>query len=464
MRLDCKEEFKNDLEELVRAFFGKETTEDTGSGILIDYCPKNGRIYAETAYPERAIAKQMTETIKSAEKLGLKRQTKRMLKKLLYETLSEITGRSLPYGSLTGVRPTKLAYELAETNDETGVKNILIDYYGVSSQKAELICEVIKNQKGVYKKNTGLYDIYINIPFCLTRCAYCSFVTTDITKTRRYIEPYVDCLLREIDLMYDISGGECNAVYIGGGTPTAIDNASLEKILRSASRFKRREFTVEAGRPDTINETNLALIKAYGADRVSVNPQSFNQRTLDAIGRNHTVRDIYDAYALAQKKGFVINTDIIAMLPGEDEADFLKTVRSCTELAPNNITVHNLALKRGSRLTLENFKNTAPASGMTDGAYPLLKESGYSPYYMYRQKYMSGNLENCGYTIAGYPCVYNIDNMEETHGILAAGSGAISKRIIADRIDRQADIKDVKGYIESIDALLLKKREFFESK
>jgi oxygen-independent coproporphyrinogen-3 oxidase len=482
---------------------------------------------------------ERTEHINNGGALIKKRRIKRMLKRLLYDVLSEITGRTLPYGSLTGVRPTKLAYELTEnelneteisenvnqkngftecqntlsettisenginknqiinetnginkntitnvtaisentiTNGISGkasspspinyasVQKTLVGYFRVSPQKAALITEVLKNQEGIYQKTPALSDVYINIPFCLSRCSYCTFVTAATSQTKKFIEPYVSRLLDEIALIGELSGGKCNALYVGGGTPTALGNADLEKILRALSRFSYREFTVEAGRPDTITEDNLALIKDFGANRISVNPQSFNEKTLLSIGRNHGVKEIYTAFDAARRRGFAINTDLIAALPGETPADFLKSVRAALSLEPENITIHNLALKRGSSLTLGNFTHDGndQSSKMTDGAYGLLTENGYSPYYMYRQKYMSGNLENCGYTKPGFACVYNVDIMEETHGILAAGSGAISKRIENGKIDRQANVKDIKGYIERFNELADKKREFFK--
>ncbi|MDR1939990.1 MAG: coproporphyrinogen dehydrogenase HemZ [Clostridiales bacterium] len=477
MKIICRPEFKNDLEELLRAFSQKSADEDTACGILIDYTVNNttGEISASANYLSRQYA--ATERAASLWQIPLKRQIKRMLKKLLYGLLSDVTGISLPYGSLTGVRPTKLAYELFETEGNYGAAaDGLAGYYGVSPEKARLIVEILQNQRGVYRRDTELADVYINIPFCRTRCSYCSFVTTDISRTRKLVEPYTDCLLRELDAVFELTGGRCRALYIGGGTPTAIDDASLERVLRSASRFSFGEFTVEAGRPDTITDGNLALIKDFGANRISINPQTFNQKTLDIIGRGHTVADIYSAYERAAKFGFVINADLIAMLPGETAADFLESVSSCVRLNPDNITVHNLALKRGSRLKLESLEpnenaasaasliteTASAASLMTDGAYKILKAAGYSPYYMYRQKYMSGNLENCGYTKPGRACVYNIDVMEETHCIAAVGAGSISKLVSGEKIERQADVKDIGGYIERIDELIDKKQNFFK--
>ncbi|MDR1906028.1 MAG: coproporphyrinogen dehydrogenase HemZ [Clostridiales bacterium] len=471
MRLICDEEFKNDLEELLRAFLiaesGSGVFEDTENGILIDFAKKEdgGRedAFLEAYAEYRETRKSAVETIFDKSHLALKRQKKRMLKRLLYDMLSELQKKTLPYGSLTGVRPTKLAYEYFETKGSDATKAILTEYYRVSDSKSALILEILKNQKGIYDKTPKLFDIYINIPFCPTRCSYCSFVTSDIKRAKKFLEPYIKCLIEEIDLIFELSGGRCNALYIGGGTPTAIDNDGLERILRAVSRFKFNEFTVEAGRPDSINDGNLSLIKESGAGRVSVNPQSFNQKTLDIIGRSHTAKDIYTAFERARRFGFDINTDIIAMLPDESVEDFLYTVERCVELSPENITAHNLSLKRGSRLKLGNFNmgDAETADEMTERAYETLKRGGYAPYYMYRQKYMSGNLENCGYTKPGRACAYNIDIMEETHSILSAGAGAISKRVVKDKIDRLANIKDVAGYIERHEETLKKKRDFF---
>ncbi|MDR3294185.1 MAG: coproporphyrinogen dehydrogenase HemZ [Clostridiales bacterium] len=467
------EEFSNDLLELVRAF-GEG---DTDGNIVIGYGIENGVITAQATLlgTEHTARENLSP---DGDALERKRRVKSMLKRLLYELLKDVTGRRLPYGSLTGVRPTKLAYELTERykkeaaavfaekkilNDpkstaesasfsdekkgiEARVFHTLTDYYSATPAKANLVLEILKNQEGLYKSAPDLYDVYIHIPFCPTRCAYCSFVSTDMTKTKKMIEPYAERLLQEIDLIYTLSGGECNALYIGGGTPTALDEKTLMRILEKAAKFKKNEFTVEAGRPDTIDENKLRLIKEYGVNRISINPQSVHEKTLNAIGRKHTAMQFYTAFESAKKYGFSINADVIAMLPDESLSDFLTTVKICADLAPDNITVHNLALKRGSCLTLSDYRSSgaSDANRMTDGAYALLKAYGYAPYYMSRQKYMSGNLENCGYTKPNAACLYNVDIMEETHSILAAGAGAISKRVAGDRIDRQANINDVK--------------------
>ncbi|MDR2046402.1 MAG: coproporphyrinogen dehydrogenase HemZ [Clostridiales bacterium] len=558
MLLVCREEFANELRELIRAF------ENAGASEKLDDCRaeidcvyENGELTARVEYyraykDEKPSGKteyngvningglaektecgnvqksgeaaeteyeKTTLILREAACVGaieVKRKTKRMLKRIFYDALSKLTGENLPYGSLTGIRPTKLAYEILENgggyeyaereisekpsyeilkkNQDGGgykyAERVLAEYFRVSEIKARLITEIIKNQAGIYEKNPTLYDVYVNIPFCPSRCSYCTFLTADIKRAAGLIEPYTEYLLRELDLAFEISGGACNALYIGGGTPTAVDCKTLEKILKKAAKFSFREFTVEAGRPDTVTAENLALIKDYGAARISVNPQSFNERTLGIIGRSHGEKHIYDAFALAERFGFSINADIIAMLPGESVDDFLYTVNRAAALGPQNITVHNLALKRGSGLVSSNFKHGAAADAggdncggfagrvggtartvstvqtqaelMTDGAYSLLKDAGYSPYYMYRQKYMSGNLENCGYAKPGFACAYNIDVMEETHCVMAVGAGAISKRVTSGgKIDRQANIKDVKGYMQCFSELYAKKRRFF---
>lgn len=391
------------------------------------------------------------------------RYVKRFVKRQLYRVLHELTGQALPYGSLTGIRPTKLYYDLvAEGKDPV---DTLLHYFDVSENKVKLIKAIVQAQQGIYRTQTDQFDHFANIPVCPTRCAYCSFIAEVYSRVRKQMDEYSRCLARDIQGFFDLNVPR-RAIYVGGGTPTCIPTEQLRTILQ-AFRAQGEEFTVEAGRPETITPEIVAVLQEAGVNRVSVNPQSFKQETLQRIGRAHTVQDIYRAYDLVRDR-FDVNMDLIAMLPAETMDDFAHSIRCALDLRPANITVHSLSIKRGSVLMLDgygNAQNNELANQMSDYAFATLTAAGYVPYYMYRQKNTQGRLENVGYTLPGHACVYNVDIMEETHSIHASGAGAISKKVIANqnRIERLAQIKEVKGYIERIDASIDKKQAFFDT-
>lgn len=391
--------------------------------------------------------------------LEKKRLLKRHSKRELYFYLSDYLDIRLPYGSLTGIRPTKLYYDLlAEGKDAPAV----FEYFGVRPDKIETVRRIIETQNKIYKKDTDKYDIFVNIPFCPSRCAYCSFISEVITRVKGRLGEYAECLIRDIGAV-DISSESRRSIYIGGGTPTALPYSLLDRILKAVGSAD--EFTVEAGRPDTLGDDIIAVLKANGVTRVSVNPQTFKESTLPLIGRAHTVKDTYEAYTKVEKAGFSINMDLIAALPNETLEDFADSLNRAIALQPDNITVHSLSVKRGSALFLAGYNNNdgTTADAMSAYAYSALTAAGYSPYYMYRQKNTAGRLENIGYTKPGKACIYNIDIMEETHSVYASGAGAISKRLYGNgRIERLSEAKDVTGYIERIDELIEKKRAFFE--
>ncbi len=396
----------------------------------------------------------------SGDSLEIKRLIKRYSKRELYFYLSGYLNIKLPYGSLTGIRPTKLYYDLtAEGLDADS----MLGYFGVSEGKAQIIREIIEAQRGIYKTEQEKYDYFVNIPFCPSRCAYCSFISEIISRVKNRLEEYVGCLIRDIGAV-DMPRELRRAIYIGGGTPTSLPHGMLDSLLKAVRRIDE-EFTVEAGRPDTLTEDTVAVLKNNGVTRVSVNPQTFKQSTLARIGRAHSVDDIYRAYTLVDRAGFSVNMDLITMLPDETVEDFADSVDRAVQLAPDNITIHSLSVKRGALLNLEGYHNNADsdkAAAMSDYAYNALKTAGYVPYYMYRQKNTAGRLENIGYTKKGKACVYNIDIMEETHAVYASGAGAISKRLFGgERIERLAEVKDISGYIERIDELIERKKIFF---
>ncbi|MGI6701590.1 MAG: coproporphyrinogen dehydrogenase HemZ [Christensenellales bacterium] len=444
--------FDNELEEIFRAFnipsdgfaYNIELLQDKANIILI-----YGDIYNTSV-----------DLLSNLPELIINRRIKRAAKNLLYIILSLISGIKLPYGSLTGVRPTKLYYELMKECENPA--EILINEFYVSEPKARLIERVISSQKCIYNTEKDKVDLFINIPVCASRCAYCSFLCSVLNKTP--IDEYVIKLREDIDRAIKLCdfGKKVRAVYIGGGTPTSLSLAQLHAVLAPVSGLDC-EITVEAGRPDSINAEKLKLLKDYNVTRISVNPQTLKDSTLELIGRQHTVKEFYDAFYEASKYEFDINADIIAMLPGETLEDFINTVKGVIALRPDNITVHTLSLKRGSVLKLADFdnRNRDLAASMIDYSHSALDDAGYDPYYMYRQKYMSGNLENTGYSRPDKQCVYNIDMMEETHSIIACGAGAISKRISGDRIDRAANAKDIGVYIERFEEIMAKREKLF---
>ena len=400
------------------------------------------------------------------DELHFKRLERRFAKLRLYEILSEKYGEKMPWGALTGIRPTKLAYtEREEGNDYVA----LFRKMGVREENIRLVADTIAAQEGIYEKKDGNTDLFVSIPFCPTKCAYCSFITAPIDKTKHFIAPYLDALEKEIAAAGD-SVGNLRSVYIGGGTPFALDTPDLERVLRALqpliSRFNEKaEYTVEAGRPDVFTEEKLALLQRYGVNRICINPQTFSNETLVKIGRKHTVEDFYKAYSMAEKYGFSVNIDLIAGLEGETVETFAQGVKKAVETGADNITVHCLSLKSGAKLKEEiSYIENDSISQMVALSRTILSEAGYKPYYMYRQKYQAGNNENVGWTKKGKACVYNVDVMEETADNLAVGANAVSKRVFNEKglITRFASQKDLKTYIERVDEIIEKKRKFFE--
>ncbi len=463
------EDVKNELAEVVDLFYASSSDKENLKVSLnltheFDEClicvdvVSNGKSYHNE---KKEIVKQ------SGSVLETKRLLKRYSKLCLYETLATANKVEKPWGALTGVRPTKLAYDLIEQ----GIKPQQIAYtlqkkFYVSEQKANLISEIISNQKSNVK-NDKFVDIYVNIPFCTTRCSYCSFLSGEIGKCGKMVEPYIENLIKEIKAVKQIIQEKCyvvKSVYMGGGTPTSLSASQLDRILSELSFPLVNEFTVEAGRPDTITKEKLDVLKNHNVTRISINPQTFNDKILKSIGRNHSAQDIIECYKLALPYNFQINMDFIAGLPGESFASFKRSIETALTLNPHNITVHTLSIKNGSAIKNENEQvSSLNVEKMVNYAYSKLTEAGFSPYYMYRQKHMLSNLENVGYARDNAVCVFNIDSMEEICSIIAVGAGAISKRVFLseNRLERQANVKDIIGYNARVDEMILKKKEFF---
>ncbi|MBR2448710.1 MAG: coproporphyrinogen dehydrogenase HemZ [Clostridia bacterium] len=390
-----------------------------------------------------------------------KRLLKRYAKLSLYKGLSKFFGIELPWGALTGIRPTKLAYQQAEKGED--FTEFFTDVMKVSAEKTALVKSILDTQKGIYEKNDLNTDFFVFVPFCPSRCKYCSFISADIKSAEKHVDAYVDTLVDEINHAKQFVKN-LRSIYIGGGTPVSLSDERLEKILCAMDKINTGvEYTVEAGRPDRITESNLKLLKAHGVTRICINPQTFSDKTLTALGRKHTAQDVIDKYLMAKDK-FDVNMDLIAGLDGESFEDFKKSIDKAIELSPENITVHTLCIKRGSYLAeTEKRLSGEEVAKMVDYAAAALKEAGYSPYYLYRQKYMAGNLENVGYTKPGKACVYNIDVMEEIAQNVSCGANAISKRVFfgGERIERAASPKDVATYINKIEEIKRKKEKLF---
>ncbi|MDE6275300.1 MAG: coproporphyrinogen dehydrogenase HemZ [Clostridia bacterium] len=467
-----RQEFDNDYRDILRAFYPFIVLDDDGEMLSLELQEIEENVFDclikcdNSKDLRRFTLERVFLADKGSEYYEIKcnAQIKRHSKVVLYDFLVKLTGQTLPYGSLTGIRPTKLYHETLQKGLDA--EKYFLDTLKVSHDKVNLIKNICDNQKDFYYVKDNEVDVFVNIPICVSRCSYCSFISAELKRVKQFVTPYCDILADELKRTKEIidkMGLKVSSVYIGGGTPTSLDDANFERIIKE-SKFDCDEYTVEAGRPDTITKSKLDIMSKYGVTRISVNPQTFNQRTLDLIGRSHTVEEIYDVYKLARKYDFDINMDLIAMLPQESEEDFRHSVDCAIALKPDNITAHTLALKKGSTLKVGGYDNSSfdLANSMVNYAQNALEKAGYLPYYMYKQKYMSGNLENVGYCKSGKACIYNIHIMEEVSSIIANGAGGISKRIFdGDRLERLANPKGLDVYLQRRDKMLEDKEKFF---
>lgn len=461
-----KEEYLTDLEDLLKLFSVKDQIEieHVETAVVELYQNSFTVVY-------KNIERKFQYSFKLDLSLSLLRQKsyrKRMVKNHLYLILSALLNKKLPWGSLTGVRPTKFARDLIEYGEAKDylISEVLQRDYFVSKDKAELVNNILKNQKCIIR-NDNLVDLYINIPICPTRCSYCSFISSELVKVKDKVNLYLDCLLKELEAVKNIIKDKAyivRTIYIGGGTPTVLTAKQLDRLL-SAINFPVSEFTVESGRADTITEEKLDIMKRRGVSRISINPQTFCEATLKRIGRKQKNSQILSAYSLALIKGFVVNMDIIAGLPGEKLGIFKRTINTILDLFPNNVTVHTLSLKNGAVLKEDTPQlNERDVISMVNFAQTKLQEMGYKPYYLYRQKNQLCGLENVGYYRDEDVCIFNIDSMEETNTIIGIGAGAISKRVysIENRIEREPNVKFIEDYIERIDQMIEKKKKFYK--
>ena len=462
--------FQYELEKLIRIFlpfekieFSKieETADNTAVTFLSDTAKAKLFIFGKEFSKELSIE----ETDDYDKECELKLAT------ALFECFVEAFGYIPSWGILTGVRPAKLYSRLSKTmgkSPDDYFKNIL----KVSDKKLSLCKETFEGEEKITSLSKGdSFSLYISIPFCPTRCSYCSFVSHSVAQAKKLIPQYIELLcaeLRETAKIAKELALRLETIYIGGGTPTSLEASDIEKIMKTvADNFNLanlREYTVEAGRPDTITKEKLKVIKEYGATRISINPQTMNDKVLEGIGRKHTAEDTVKAFLLARNQGFDnINMDLIAGLPDDTFESFKETISKILNLNPESVTVHSLSMKRSSNLSkygiLPETEMGKTASMMVDFAREELSKNGIVPYYMYRQSKTVGNLENVGYSKKGFECLYNVYIMDETHSILACGASAVTKlrEPGGSFIDRIFNFKYPYEYINRFDELMARK-------
>ena len=457
--------FEQDIRELLMAFYPEEkyiyTNEDVFLSLFLSKKSIEYHIKIKSEDNVLEFSSPLRET---------KFDTKNDLKRNIYINLLKLGNKELPWGTLTGIRPTKIVMEMLENDmSSEDIKKHLKEVYLVSDKRIKLCTDTAKNEFNILKKidyKNG-YSLYIGIPFCPTRCLYCSFTSYSIAQWKKDTDTYVEALCKEllaVSKMY--KGKKLQTIYMGGGTPTSLEGYQLSKILNVVKKnfdlSNLLELTVEAGRPDSITREKLEALNEVGVDRISINPQTMQQKTLDLIGRHHTIEDIFESYKLARNVGFEnINMDFIIGLNGETLEDVIDSFTKVKSFAPESITIHSLALKRAARLNTENKREIMDNNlilSMINTATDTCADLGLEPYYLYRQKNMAGNLENIGFSKPGKECLYNILIMEEKQTIIACGAGTSSKIVFGDgRIERIENVKDPKLYIERLDEMIMRK-------
>ncbi|MCR1850556.1 coproporphyrinogen dehydrogenase HemZ [Paraclostridium sordellii] len=419
------------------------------------------------------ISKQESFDITKLNNEEVKKKTKTVIKRSMFKVLDKVFETYVPWGVLTGIRPVKIVHSLLDKGiSESEIREILKNNYLIKDEKIDLALDIAKRERVfIYPIDKNKISLYVSIPFCPTRCVYCSFPANPMKQFGHLRDDYIKALIKEIKglakLLKD-TNKEIETLYIGGGTPTALEADQLDTLINAL--FKEldltniKEFTVEAGRPDTITKEKLEVMKKHNVTRISINPQTMNDETLVKIGRDHNVNDIVDCFKLARSLGFDnINMDIILGLVDENLDMVRNTLEKIKELNPESLTVHTLAIKRASTLkeNLDKYELTRYEEmiKMIELSMKYAKDMGLNPYYMYRQKHMLGNLENIGYAKEGFECIYNIQIMEEKQSNLAVGAGAISKYVYVDedRIERTDNVKNVELYIERIEEMIERK-------
>ena len=484
--------FEQDIRELLMAFYPGETfthkEEEAGEAELIVRGVRDGNSFSLDVTP---VKKEAVHFALIYPDFSNRFETKNEIKQTLYRLLSAQTGRELPWGTLTGIRPTKIALtKLYDGWTDEQIETYMRETYFTSKEKIDLSIDVAERERRLLSTidyENG-YSLYVGIPFCPTTCLYCSFTSFPIVKWEKRMDLYKEALFKEMEYVAEqMKDRPLSTIYFGGGTPTSLNPQDLDEILTKVEELfpveQAVEFTVESGRPDSITREKLQVLRNHGISRISINPQTMKQATLDLIGRRHTVEDVKEKFLLARELGFDnINMDLIAGLPGEHPEEMEDTLRQIKELAPDSLTVHALAMKHGSRLTREraasaekqNYKQMArELEEMIDMARKAAGEMGLYPYYLYRQKNIAGNFENVGYAKVDKAGIYNILIMEEKQSIVAAGAGASTKVVLPYEIPapgskngrmtnliRIENVRDVGEYISRIDEMIERKGEW----
>ena len=475
--------YEYDIHSIVKAFYPEKNvkiiTPDTDMQKAKEYSEEINAVHGSIVFEEDTVTfvlekEEYTWAWASLlnKQEAFSAEFKDAFKGYLYQVLCKHTGKTLPWGNMTGIRPTKIAMsQLLEGKKEEEILNYYENKYLVSKEKALLSIDIAKRERRLLSTlhyEDG-YSLYIGIPFCPTTCLYCSFTSYPISVHRKRVEQYIDCLIKEMDYVKEVYKDKIlDTVYVGGGTPTTLEAEQLDRLITALKeRFDFetvQEFTVEAGRADSITKEKLKVLYRHGVDRISVNPQTMNQCTLDVIGRRHTVEQVKEAFRMARDIGFQnINMDLILGLPGEDEKEVAYTIEEVMKLDPDSMTVHSLAIKRASRLAQWIQEHDISCIHNTDETMKIALDGAnkmhMNPYYLYRQKNMSGNFENVGYAREGKEGIYNILIMEELQTIVALGAGSITKLVCPDgRIERCDNVKDVELYINQIEEMIERKK------
>lgn len=464
--------FEYDMKNLCTIFFPYEKIKLNGAEdediVILTEITQNEICVCAKVYDKHATVSRVLEKDEDAATA---------LSVLLYNVLSDILDFEPPWGILYGVRPAKRMHKLCEKLGENGVVSRFENEFLVKPQKVDLTRRVMNNENKIIALSTPKsYSLYISIPFCPSRCSYCSFVSHSIENTRKLVEPYVCLLIKELEETAKIAkklGLRLECIYFGGGTPTTLEPDQFERVFNAIDKFfdlsTLREYTVEAGRPDTITKDKLIVLKNAGVNRISINPQSFNEDVLKAIGRHHTADEIKIAYELAQSMGFEnINMDFIAGLPNDSVSFFEHSVKQAVNMNAASITIHTLSMKSGAYLvtreTAFDLKDRLTVADMVDVSRAILEENNYNPYYMYRQSKSLGNLENVGWSKNGSECLYNVFMMDETHTVLSAGAGAVTrlKAPLSGQIERIYNYKYPYEYINDFEDILIRKNRIIE--
>ena len=472
--------FEQDIRELLMAFYPGETfthkEEEAGEVELIVRGVRDGNSFSLDVTP---VKKEAVHFALIYPDFSNRFETKNEIKQTLYRLLSAQTGRELPWGTLTGIRPTKIALtKLYDGWTDEQIETYMRETYFTSKEKIDLSIDVAERERRLLSTidyENG-YSLYVGIPFCPTTCLYCSFTSFPIVKWEKRMDLYKEALFKEMEYVAEqMKDRPLSTIYFGGGTPTSLSPADLDTLitkLKNTFDFSTvQEFTVEAGRPDSITREKLEVLKKHGVTRISINPQTMKQETLKIIGRRHTVEDVKDRFHMARELGFDnINMDLIIGLPEEDLDDVRSTMEQVKELGPDSLTVHSLAIKRAARLNTmkEVYKDLkiTNTQEMIDLTAEYARGMGLEPYYLYRQKNMAGNFENVGYAKPGKACLYNILIMEEKGDILACGAGTTTKITYPDenRLERVENVKDVEQYISRIDEMIERKEKLLSKR